>query len=482
MATLSNLLPATLTWPQKTQFQSYDGMKFNASEANAIPVAVNNHAAILTFLLTQQQPPTVVEFNPQTPNGYFGPNANGTGASQVFYIQNGITDYYTAKQRLTLAAFPSGLPAPSTGGASDPYWALASPPAAEYQPLQVVTVRQMRDYLVPQAQLKPGRYYRLTRYLEDEGGGDGGLSQAPDRAEFDVVLLALTEESYAPTAWAVDNTTSVITEGTYDLAEDEFTAQTYVLSNDARLNDARRIIQARTLQGVYYTATDGNLAAAIAAAGNHGLISMQQVYDVTASFVLQQGQWLYGNHRFFRLDSHRITLPSQSGVFNLKPEYIAATGGDFYSEFGADNANTPRLVGCELRVDVHVAAGCFLRLVDCDIIGNNWNKGAGTILLENCREFGTRGSGTGFSVVDDGADDGAAGASLSDAYVLAGTKRQQVAYANQVLLPEPDEAFVGQCFVDTVTLPGRAFRFVCEPVGETSGATLFYWIRTEIPL
>jgi hypothetical protein len=48
---------------------------------------------------------------------------------------------------------------------------------------------------------------------------------------------------------------------------------------------------------------------------------------------------------------------------------------------------------------VRVATGGFIRLVNCDIIGNNWNKGTGTILLENCREFGTRGSGAGFSDV-----------------------------------------------------------------------------------
>jgi len=37
---------------------------------------------------------------------------------------------------------------------------------------------------------------------------------------------------------------------------------------------------------------------------------------------------------------------------------------------------------------------------------SNWNKGGGTVILENCREFGIRGSGAGFAdvqVIDTGA-------------------------------------------------------------------------------
>jgi hypothetical protein len=340
---------------------------------------------------------------------------------------NGQTRLLEIKVDLPLAGSQTN-PTP-TGLDDDPYYVnFASLASDDDLPFQWLTTSQFTT-LIRESKLKPARFYRLMRYeLQEDGGDPGGFGQAPPRAEFDVVVRALSSTDYAPEGWAIDNGTgAVLTAGTYELATDTFTAGSgstywstlpasandatpiaayvsgrllsYVPNNDARLNDARRIITVRRNSGEYYTGADGNLLEAVRFAGEHSLIILQQVYNLEASFTLPRGVCLDGRYRYFRVESHRLTMSRQSALVQSKLEYVFGEGGDLYSAFGANNAETPQLRDCEIRVNVHVAANCFLRLVNCDLVFSDWNRGAGTVILENCREFGARGSGPDFAAV-----------------------------------------------------------------------------------
>lgn len=162
-----------------------------------------------------------------------------------------------------------------------------------------------------------------------------------------------------------------------------------------------RALQTYNFFGVAFVGLDGDLAAALAFIHinnrDYGVINFYKIYNATSDVAIYFGTILNGNGRFFRMGNWRITMLTGAMVRDLKTEYNQAAhpgayGGTFYSSYTANTSYTPRLLNCELRTTVTVTANAYIRLTNCDIIGDNWNLGAGTVVLENCREFGTRGT------------------------------------------------------------------------------------------
>ncbi|HEX8658842.1 MAG TPA: hypothetical protein VF690_14960 [Hymenobacter sp.] len=179
-------------------------------------------------------------------------------------------------------------------------------------------------------------------------------------------------------------------------------------TTDSRLTDFRRRIFARNLNGAVYEGnpttdpTSDKLHLAADAMGHHSLLEVKYVYNSSATINLQSGSWLMGNMRYFRLGGFNLNLAAQSGVKDL---LIENYGDPAYvrSAYGANNRQTPRIVGCELYTPVKVEPGAFLRVIDCSIATDNWNIGeGGTIIVEgSTRYFGQPGTGAGYATIID---------------------------------------------------------------------------------
>jgi hypothetical protein len=145
----------------------------------------------------------------------------GSTTARLFELQ----PQNAALTEILRANFTSNrMPAP-TGLSSDVYWIerpLTPPGYVGFQQIGVALARQ----LVALQQVTPARFYRVLRYGEPPPPGPGGITQAPPRAAYDVLIWGLTPKSFSETlAWQVDNATNAVTaEGSYNLAEDQFTA------------------------------------------------------------------------------------------------------------------------------------------------------------------------------------------------------------------------------------------------------------------
>lgn len=201
--TLTQAAPAKLTFPEKQQVVGYDPDKLNATEVNNIRNAINQHADVLAALIAQQVPPAVLAFNPQFSGVYSGPRQDGTGASVVTFTRGGVDDFYSAKQTMSTALFPGGIPEPQGAGVPDDYWKLASPPTAPYQSYTVLTPAQ------------------LLRVMEDSGVNEWKLYGLLG-AQGLVLVYGLTRRYVSYEAWLVVDEDTPPVRGTYDLATDEF--------------------------------------------------------------------------------------------------------------------------------------------------------------------------------------------------------------------------------------------------------------------
>lgn len=103
----------------------------------------------------------VLEFDPQLPTGYEGPDANGNGASLVRLTVNFVVLFYSALQPMRLANFPNGYPEPGTpAGAA--YWREASPPNPVYRASERIKYNLLTFQADDQDYISAGRTYVIT--------------------------------------------------------------------------------------------------------------------------------------------------------------------------------------------------------------------------------------------------------------------------------------------------------------------------------
>jgi hypothetical protein len=132
-----------------------------------------------------------------------------------------LTLSFAAAVDLDADDFEDGIiPAPTGNLEADAgIWRQRPVSAPGYIGFQAVTVEAVR-YLVSEEQLPIPRDYRLLRYNEQE---PGDLTR-PARAAYDVLVRVGTSTQLRPSAVRIDNETGALTEGTYRLDTDTFTA------------------------------------------------------------------------------------------------------------------------------------------------------------------------------------------------------------------------------------------------------------------